>query len=57
MKKLFVVEKLVMASNVQEALRLERTTPPTSIYMDVDFRKTHYVLMPPPPVGFAKKTK
>ena len=41
MRKLFVVSKLVMASSIEEALKLERKTPPTAVYLDDDWKKNN----------------
>lgn len=42
MKKLFVVQKYVMAESVEEALKLEKKIKPTDVFLDVDFKKIHF---------------
>lgn len=41
MKKLFIIQKLVMAESIDEALRIERKTAPLSVFIDDEFKKIH----------------
>jgi hypothetical protein len=39
MKKLFVIQKYVVASSIVEALKLERKIKPDECWLDEDFKK------------------
>jgi hypothetical protein len=41
MKKIFIIQKLVMAETIQEAIKIEKKYPPTSVFIDDDWKKTH----------------
>ncbi len=40
-KQLFVIRKYVMASDINEALRLDAKTRPQEVWVDEDWRKNH----------------
>lgn len=42
MKKLFIVQKYVMAESAAEALKIENTIKPTDIFLDLDFKKNNF---------------
>lgn len=41
MKKLYIIEKFVWASSVSDALKRDKETTATSIYLDPDWRKNN----------------
>lgn len=55
MKKLFVIQKYVVASSIQEALKIERKVRPDEVWLDEDFKKAHKPALTKPLVGFKKK--
>ena len=44
MKKLFIVQKFVLAESAEKAIKIEKSFAPTSVFMDDDFKKTHLPL-------------
>lgn len=42
MKKLFIVQKYVMAETLEEALQIEKKIKPNDIFLDADFKKIHF---------------
>lgn len=45
MKKLFIVQKFVLAESAEKAIKIEKNFAPTSIvFMDEDFKKTHMTI-------------
>ncbi len=58
MKKLFIIQKYVVASSIQEALRVEKRTRPDECWLDDDWKKAHKpFLTNKKPVGFTKLKK
>ncbi len=41
MKKLYIIQKYVIASSVVEAVKLEKNNPPDDVYLDNDWKKSH----------------
>lgn len=41
MKKLYIIQKYVVASSISEAIRKEKMVRPDDIYLDMDWRKAH----------------
>jgi hypothetical protein len=41
MKKLYVIQKYIVASSIVEALKLEKHTRPEEIWLDEDWKKAH----------------
>lgn len=44
MKKLFIVQKFVLAESAEKAIKIEKNFAPTSVFMDEDFKKTHMTI-------------
>jgi hypothetical protein len=53
-KQLFIVRKYIMATDVQDAIRLDKTKKPDDVLVDDDWRKAH-MLEPETPIGFKQK--
>jgi hypothetical protein len=56
LKKLFIVRKYIMATDIQHAIRLEKSHKPDDIWMDDEWRKAN---LPDPnkprnPIGYEK---
>lgn len=41
MKKLYIIQKYVVASTIQEALKIELKIPADEIWLDEDWKKAH----------------
>lgn len=41
MKKLFVIQKYVVANTISEALKIEKHTRPDECWLDDDWKKAH----------------
>lgn len=46
MKKLFVIEKLVLADSIEKAIKKEKEFPVTTAYLDPEWKKTHLQYSP-----------
>lgn len=40
-KKLYIVEKVLWATSISDALKREKTIAPNNIFIDTDWRKNH----------------
>jgi hypothetical protein len=40
MRKIFIVQKIVAAQSIEQAMRIERHAPVSEIFLDAEFRKT-----------------
>lgn len=52
MKKLYIVQKYIVASSIQECLKIERHTKPEECWLDEDWKKAHKPEMGKKKVGF-----
>lgn len=41
MKKLFVIQKYVVASSIAEALKIEKNTKPDEVWLDDDWKRAN----------------
>lgn len=41
MKKLFIIQKYIVATSIKEALKIEKHTKPEEIWLDEDWKKAH----------------
>lgn len=55
MKKLFIVQKYIVASSIQEALKIERQTRPDECWLDDDWKKAHKPVTDKQLTGFKGK--
>lgn len=59
-RKLFIIQKYVMARTIQEAIRIEKKQPVQEAFLDGDWKKNMLSIEqfpPPPQVGFKGKRK
>lgn len=52
MKKLFVIQKYIVARSIHEAYKLEKNTRPDEIWLDDDWNKAHKPEMGKAGAGF-----
>lgn len=52
MKKLFIIQKYVVASSIHEALKIEKNTKPDEVWLDDDWKKAHKPEMTKDRAGF-----
>lgn len=55
MKKLFVVQKYIVARTISEALKIEKHTKPDECWLDDDWKKAHKPEMGNKSLGFTSK--
>lgn len=55
MKKLFIIQKFIVASSINEALKIEKNTRPDECWLDDDWKKAHKPKLEQPKVGFKRK--
>jgi len=53
-KKLFIVRKFIMAADLAEAIRIEKTRKPDDVWMDDEWRKAN-MAEPAVDIGFKKR--
>ncbi len=55
MKKLFIIQKYIVASSIQEALKIEKRSKPDECWLDDDWKKANKpVVINKKPMGFKK---
>ncbi len=56
MKKLFVIQKFIVASSILEALKIEKKVKPDECWLDEDWKKAHKPkIAEQKQIGFKKK--
>lgn len=54
MKKLFIIQKYIVASSILEALRVEKEVSVDEIWLDEDWKKANKPVLPEKKAGFKK---
>ncbi len=57
MKKLYVIQKFVVASSIKEALKIEKNFKVDEIFLDDDWKKAHKPEIQESKTGFIHATK
>lgn len=57
MKKLFIIQKYIVARSIQEAIKLEKNIKPDECWLDDDWKKAHKPEMGNGGIGFNPKNK
>lgn len=52
MKKLYIIQKYIVATSITEALKIEKEVKPEEIWLDEDWKKAHKPEMGGPKTGF-----
>ena len=55
MKKLFIIQKYVVASSIKEALKIEKNTKPDECWLDDEWKRAHKPIADKQLAGFKGK--
>ena len=57
MKKLFVIQKYIVASSIKEAIKIDKLIMPDEIWLDEDWKKANKPKIKEVKIGFTLKNK